>query len=93
MNRRTISVKIGLFFRKITSITEFQGNNFLLTSFLTDFKIANLLLATITFKPWSMFVFQLLDQFDKFVEYDKNGDGSLDLTEVRNYLHCPKIRR
>lgn len=24
----------------------------------------------------------ILDQYDKFTEYDKNGDGSLDLTEV-----------
>ena len=28
--------------------------------------------------------FQILDHYEKFLEYDKNGDGSLDLTEVRN---------
>ena len=27
-------------------------------------------------------ILQILDQYDKFTEYDKNGDGSLDLTEV-----------
>ena len=32
--------------------------------------------------PRSHFHFQILDQYEKFQEYDKNGDGSLDLTEV-----------
>ena len=44
-------MKIGMFFQEITSITEFPGSNILLTLFLTggklDFKVANLLLATV----------------------------------------------
>ena len=50
-----MSVKIGLFFQEITFITEFPGSNFLLPTCLTggywDFQVANLLLATVNFKP------------------------------------------
>ena len=56
LSRRTISVKIGLFSQEINFITEFSGRNVLLPTFLTsskwDFQVANLLLATINFKPW-----------------------------------------
>ena len=49
--------KIGLFFQEITFITEFSGSNFLLLTFFTggkwDFQVADLLLATINFKPWA----------------------------------------
>ena len=55
MNKRIISVEIGLFFQEITFITEFPGSNFLLPTFLTggkwDFQVANLSLATINFEP------------------------------------------
>ena len=55
INRRIISVKIGLFFQEITFITEFPGSNVLLPKFLTggkwDFRVANLLLATVNFEP------------------------------------------
>ena len=50
-----MSVKIGLFFQEITFITEFLDSNFLLPTFLIggkwDFQVANLLLATVNFKP------------------------------------------
>ena len=56
IRRRNISVKIGLFFQEITFITEFQGSNLLLPTFLAgskwDFLVANLLLDTVNFKPW-----------------------------------------
>ena len=52
---RVISAKTGLFFQEITFITEFPGSNVLLPTFLTgskrDFQVANLLLATVNFKP------------------------------------------
>ena len=38
INRRIISVKIGLFFQEITFITQFPGSNFLLPTFLTGGK-------------------------------------------------------
>ena len=48
-------MKIGLFFQEITFVTEFQGNNFLLPTFLAggkwDFLVADLLLATGNFEP------------------------------------------
>ena len=48
INRRIISVKIGLFFQEITFIIEFPGSNFLLHTFLAggkwDFQGTNLLL-------------------------------------------------
>ena len=54
INRRIISVKIGLFMQEITFITEFPGSNFLLPTFLTggkwNFQGANLLLATVNFE-------------------------------------------
>lgn len=31
--------------------------------------------------------FQILDQYEKFTEYDKNRDGTLDIDEVR--FDCP----
>ena len=53
-----ISVKNGLFFQEITSITKFPGSNFLLPTFLTgdkwNFQVANLLLATVNFEPWML---------------------------------------
>ena len=56
LNRRNISMKIGLFFQDITFITEFPGSKFLLPTFLTggiwDFQVANLLLATVHFEPY-----------------------------------------
>ena len=55
LNGRIISVKIGLFFQEITSITDVPGSNFLLPPFLTggkwDFQEENLLLAMVNFKP------------------------------------------
>ena len=54
-HKRIISVKIGLFFLEITFMKEFTGSNFLLPTFLTGgkwgFQMANLLLATVNFKP------------------------------------------
>ena len=38
INGRLSSVKIGLFFQEIT--------------FITEFRVANLLLATVNFEPW-----------------------------------------
>ena len=38
INRRLISVKVGLIFQKIALITEFLGSNFLLPTFLTGGK-------------------------------------------------------
>ena len=59
VNRRNISVKIGLFFQEITFITEFPGSIFSLPKFLTsgkwDFQGANLLLATVNFEPCLLF--------------------------------------
>ena len=59
IKRRTISVKIGLFFQEITFRTEFPGSNILLPTFLTggkwDFKVANLLPATVYFKPCNVY--------------------------------------
>ena len=50
-------MKISLFFQEITLITELPGSNFLLPTFLTggkqDFQVANLLLVTVNFEPWS----------------------------------------
>ena len=55
INRRIISVKIGLFFQEINLKKELPGSNFLLPSFLSggkwDFQVANLLLATVNFEP------------------------------------------
>ena len=52
---KNISVKMGMLFQEITSITEFPGSNFLLTTIYTgsnwDFQVGNLLLATVNFKP------------------------------------------
>ena len=60
INTRIISVKIGLFFQEITFTTDFRSSNFLLPTFVTggkwDFQVANLLLATINFEPYSPFV-------------------------------------
>ena len=46
-----------MFFQEITSITEFPGSNFLLPTIQTgskwDFLVANLLLTTVYFKPWT----------------------------------------
>ena len=46
---------ISLLFQKITSITVFPSSNFLLPTFLTGgkwaFYVANVLLATVNFKP------------------------------------------
>ena len=60
INTRIISVKMGLFFQEITFTTEFPGSNFLLSTFLTggkwDFQMANLLLATVNFEPWSVII-------------------------------------
>ena len=57
ISSRIISVKTGLFFQEITFITELPGSNVLLPRFLTggkwDFQVANLLLATANFEPWS----------------------------------------
>ena len=55
INKRLISVKIGLVFQEITFISEFLGSNFLLPTFLRggkwDFQVANLLLATVNYEP------------------------------------------
>ena len=57
ISSKIISVKMGLFFEEITFITELLGSNFLLPTFLTggkwDFQVADLLLATANFEPWS----------------------------------------
>ena len=57
IKRRIISVKIGLFFQENIFRTEFTGSNFLLPTFFTGgqwyFQVANLLLATVNFKPCS----------------------------------------
>ena len=49
-------VKISLLFQEITFRIEFPSSNFLLPTVLTggkwDFQVANLLLATVNFKPW-----------------------------------------
>ena len=54
-NRRNISVKMSLFGKGITFITEFPSSNFLLATFLTgskwEFQCANLPLATVDFEP------------------------------------------
>ena len=54
INRKIISVKISLFFQKISFRTEFPGSNCLLPLFLTGgkwgFQVANLLLATVNVK-------------------------------------------
>ena len=48
-------MKLGLFFQNISFRTEFPGSKFLLPNFFTggkwDFQVANLLLATVNFKP------------------------------------------
>ena len=48
-------MKMGLFFKEITFITELLGSNILLPRFLTggkwDFQVANLLLATANIEP------------------------------------------
>ena len=48
-------MKMDLLFKEITFRTEFPSSNFVLLRFLTggkrDFQVANMLLATINFKP------------------------------------------
>ena len=54
-SRIIISVKISLFFKEITSTTEFPDSNFLLHTISVgdkcDFQVANSLLATVNFEP------------------------------------------
>ena len=56
-------MKISLFFQEITFITEFPGSNFFLPTFSTggkwDFQVANLLLATVNFKPCTIVDFHV----------------------------------
>ena len=55
VNRRTIAVKVSLFFQEITFITEFPSSNILLSAFLTGgkwgFQVAKLLFATLISNP------------------------------------------
>ena len=55
INKRIISVKIGLFLQAITFKKEFPDSNFLLTTLLTggkwNFQVANLLLFIVNYEP------------------------------------------
>ena len=77
---RIILVKICLFFREITFITEFPDSNFLLPRFLTggkwDFQVANLLLATVNFNPARIIPTSSLISLALFV-LTKNNEESI----------------
>ena len=65
-------MKIGLFFQESTFRTEFPGSNFLLPTFLAsgkwDFPAADLLLATVNFKPCPL-QFEELICLSTFISY------------------------
>ena len=70
-----------MFFQEITSITEFPGSNFLLPTIYTgskwDFQVADLLLATVNFKPCNH---RSLTSVKKVKYWDTKS----------SYYNCPK---